>query len=395
MREDAITVSLDLEGFRVVETKEREDRVEAVIETVVGAGCCPRCGHGTLQGKGRRTRVLRDLPVRGKPVYLRWRRRTFRCAACRHRFVERHEAIPPRARAMPRFERYLYERTRAGLIPLSHVARTEQVSFYRAQRAHTRGAHGDIDDRPPGHLPVLSVDEASFKKRQDYNTTICAPGAGRAIELVRGRDGVGFAVWAGMLPAPVRRGVEVFCADMWEPYHEVAAAAFPNALRVADRFHVQRHANRALDAVRRELQRGPGRGWRRDLFGARWALLRAAEELTAVDRERLVTLFAHYPDLELAHGLKEGLRDFYRDSAPHTAGPVLVAWCQRAETSGLPSFVKLAATVRQWKPEILGYFHGRVTNAFAEGVTNKIKCIKRIGFGYRNFERFRERVLVA
>jgi transposase len=36
-----------------------------------------------------------------------------------------------------------------------------------------------------------------------------------------------------------------------------------------------------------------------------------------------------------------------------------------------------------------------VTNAFSEGVTNKVKCIKRIAFGYRNFERFRDRVLAA
>jgi len=296
---------------------------------------------------------------------------------------------------MARFEQYLYERTRPGLVPLSHVARTEHVSFYRTQTAHTRGAHGELEGRPPPRLRAVSVDEASFKKRQDYNTTICAPELGRAIELVRGRDGVGFAVWAGMLPLPVRRGVEVFCADMWEPYHEVAAAAFPKALRVADRFHVQRHANRALDDVRRELQHGPGRGWRKDLFGSRWALLRAKEDLTARDHDRLAALFARYPDLELAWRLKEDLRDFYRDSDQGSAGPALIAWCQRAEASGLPSYAKLAATIRQWKPEILGYFHDRVTNAFAEGVTNKIKCIKRIGFGYRNFERFRERVLVA
>jgi transposase len=36
-----------------------------------------------------------------------------------------------------------------------------------------------------------------------------------------------------------------------------------------------------------------------------------------------------------------------------------------------------------------------VTNAFSAGVANKVKRIERIGFGYRNFERFRDRVLVA
>lgn len=147
--------------------------------------------------------------------------------------------------------------------------------------------------------------------------------------------------------------------------------------------------------VHRAAHRRPGLGWRKDLFGARWALLRAKEDLTGRDRERLQTLFAHYPDLGTAWRLKEGLRDLYRTCDPETAGPALITWCHQAEASGLTSFVKLAGTLRQWKYEILGYLHGRITNAFAEGVTNKIKCIKRIGFGYRNFERFRERVLVA
>jgi hypothetical protein len=132
--------------------------------------------------------VLRDLPLRGKPLYLRWRIRRFRCPSCSHRSRERHEAIPPRARATPRFERYLYERTRPGPLPLSHVARTEGVAFYRVQAAHTKGARGELDPSPP-RIRVLAVDEASFKRGQDYNTVISAPELGRAIELVRGRDG--------------------------------------------------------------------------------------------------------------------------------------------------------------------------------------------------------------
>jgi transposase len=394
VREDAITVSLDLPGFRVVETIEAEDAVEAVIETTVPAGCCPRCGHGTLRSKGRRDRVLRDVPVRAKPLYLRWRRRSFRCERCGHRFLERHEALPPRVRATARFEAYLYRRTRPGLVPLAHVARCEQVSFYRVQTAHSKGAAGELATGTVT-LRALSVDEASFKRRQDYNTVISAPELHRTIELVRGRDGTAFAVWAGMLPDDVRHAVEAFCADLWEPYHLVAAAAFPNAVRVADHFHVIRHANRALDDVRRSAQRRPVTGWRPELFRARFVLLRRSEDLTAADRARLHSVFAAHPELDGAWRLKEALRTIYATADAESAGPELVAWCREAESSGLPPFQKMAATVREWKGEILGYFHDRVTNAFAEGVTNKVKCIKRIGFGYRNFETFRERVLAA
>ena len=35
----------------------------------------------------------------------------------------------------------------------------------------------------------------------------------------------------------------------------------------------------------------------------------------------------------------------------------------------------------------------RTTNGFTEGCNNKIKVVKRISFGLRNFERFRHRIL--
>jgi transposase len=45
--------------------------------------------------------------------------------------------------------------------------------------------------------------------------------------------------------------------------------------------------------------------------------------------------------------------------------------------------------------QILNYFTGRQTNGFAEGVNLKIKMLNRRGYGYRNFNIFRVRVLVA
>lgn len=45
-------------------------------------------------------------------------------------------------------------------------------------------------------------------------------------------------------------------------------------------------------------------------------------------------------------------------------------------------------------PEILNYFTYRLTNAFAEGTTNRIKVVKRQAYGMRNFDNFRDRVLV-
>lgn len=394
MRDDRITVGVDLEGFRVTETIESDHAVVVVVETRVPAGVCPRCGHGTAEGKGRRERVLRDIPIRGKPTWVRWRRRAFRCRGCAHRFLERHELVPPRVRAMPRFEGYLYLRTRPGMVSLSYVARVEGVSFYRAQTAHTKGARGELD-KETSPIRFLAVDEAKFGRGPDYNTIISAPERGRVLDLVRGRDGGEFDRWAASLPSKVREGVEVFCADLWDPYHRVAARRFPGAVRVADKFHVMRHVGAALDRVRIDAQRKAPRNWSRWPYRGRRTLLKGAEFLTDNESTRLRIIFRQFPDIEAAWRLKEAARVLYLLTDPTEITEAFEAWCFAASTCPYPAFRKVAQTFRQWREEILGYFSDPVTNAFAEGVTNKVKVIKRVGFGYRNVERFRERVLVA
>lgn len=42
---------------------------------------------------------------------------------------------------------------------------------------------------------------------------------------------------------------------------------------------------------------------------------------------------------------------------------------------------------------LLNSFDSELTNDFTEGCNNKIKVIKRNAYGFRNFERFRKRIL--
>ena len=62
---------------------------------------------------------------------------------------------------------------------------------------------------------------------------------------------------------------------------------------------------------------------------------------------------------------------------------------------GLPQFRQLLPMFRNWRDLILNYFTHRYTNGFVEGKNNHIKVIKRMGYGYRNVENFRGRVLLT
>ena len=50
-------------------------------------------------------------------------------------------------------------------------------------------------------------------------------------------------------------------------------------------------------------------------------------------------------------------------------------------------------TIFAWQDEVLNSFKVPYTNGYTEGVNNKIKVLKRVAFGVRNFFRFRRRIL--
>lgn len=56
--------------------------------------------------------------------------------------------------------------------------------------------------------------------------------------------------------------------------------------------------------------------------------------------------------------------------------------------------IEVSKTISKWKEYILNSFiDERYSNGYTEGINNKIKVIKRIAFGYKNFKLFRGRIL--
>ena len=68
-------------------------------------------------------------------------------------------------------------------------------------------------------------------------------------------------------------------------------------------------------------------------------------------------------------------------------------WIMAAQASRLKEYMDCASTLQRWYTSILNTFDYPYTNGFTEGCNNKIKVLKRNAYGYRNFERFRKRIL--
>ena len=68
----------------------------------------------------------------------------------------------------------------------------------------------------------------------------------------------------------------------------------------------------------------------------------------------------------------------------------LMDWLNKAQ----PYYRNSVATIKRWLAEVVGYFERRTTNGVVEGINNKLKLLKRCGFGFRNFNNFKIRALL-
>jgi transposase len=105
--------------------------------------------------------------------------------------------------------------------------------------------------------------------------------------------------------------------------------------------------------------------------GARWALLKNPEDLTASQAATLTQIRRHggmnrpgFRTLWRAYRLKEAFRAIFAgDLTHHEAGELLDRWCSWAQRCRLAPFVKAARTVRKHREGILAAIRLGLTNA--------------------------------
>ena len=210
-----------------------------------------------------------------------------------------------------------------------------------------------------------------------------------------------------------RHSVEFVISDMYEPYLLVQKIMFPKAKYVVDRFHYTQYIMEALDKVRIRLQKEYGynskeyrmlknkknvsllRKYSNEInwwtYTKRYKNNHMVEMLKHDLREELLSISG---ELQQAYILKELFFDVVKHIKYIDAEKELKEWINTCNESEIEEFKEASKTIENWLPYIVNSFiDERFSNGFTEGLNNKIKVIKRIGYGYRNFEFFRMRIM--
>ena len=101
-------------------------------------------------------------------------------------------------------------------------------------------------------------------------------------------------------------------------------------------------------------------------------------------------------DLDVCIHMRERLQDLYdscRDAAAMANGWGL--WCRMAKESGVPELVRFAEKKRLRQQEIVNHALFPISSGTIEGCMNRIKVLKRVSFGLRDYDCFFLRIWQA
>jgi len=197
--------------------------------------CCPACSHRSRSVHSWYTRTVSDLPVSGRSVILRLRVRRFFCrrpTCARRIFTERLPTL-----VAP------YGRGSYNLRAAAQEIGCALGGEAGARLAQRLGLHMSPDTLltlvrtiplpVTGAVRVLGVDEWAWRKGRRFGTILVDLEHHRVVALLPDRSAETTAAWLRTQPT-----LDVVCRDRGGLYADAIARGAPQAVQVADRFHI-------------------------------------------------------------------------------------------------------------------------------------------------------------
>ena len=393
----ALNHLLDLQGVWVRDVSFGPSAVVVSVALRRRRLVCPHCDHVTPHRYDTRSvdSAWRSLDLGPWRVVVRSRLRRLGCPA--HGVVT--EGVPF-ARPGSGFTRD-FEDLVAYL-----AAKTDKTAVHRLLRVAWRTvgticARVVADELDPDRLENLfeiGIDEVSWRRRHNYITVVADHHTGKLVWAAPGKGLKTAQAFFDELGARTQQ-LSAVSMDFGPAYQEAVRRRAPRATVCFDPFHLVALATRALDDVRRSAWRtirAVSPSLARAFRGWRWVLLKNPENLTAAQARLLEGVRADDGVLWQAYVLKESLRSvFAGDLSEDEARDLLGTWCERAETSGLVPFRKLASTVRWHLEGIVASVRLDLTNARTEALNTKVRLITRRAYGFHSADAVIALVMLA
>jgi transposase len=378
-------------GLPGIELESVEEKPLVIHATTRLRPACIYCGGAKCRIKASFLRKLKHTRQGTRLMELSIRSRKFLCLLCKRYFNLRIPGVLPRKRSTESFRKEVYEKHHGG-ISQRLLSRTHGIGEATVERWYRDFNLYRVKELQGRCAPkVLGIDEHFFTRKDGYATTLCDLANHKVYDVILGRS-------EKSLEKPLERICEryrtrIAVMDLSETYRAIVKKHFPNALIVADRFHVIRLVNHHFLKAWQLLD--PAGRKNRGLL----SLMRRHEKnLKPEQRPKLQSYLQQNPVLEEIYAFKQKLcallslkskrKDFLR-LVVHD----LILMINQLRQTTLQPLRTLGETLDRWKEEIGRMLRFSKSNGITEGFHTKMEMLSRRAYGFRNFSNYRIRVL--
>lgn len=416
-----------------------------IIETPPVASYCPICGF-RMHSRGVKKRTINHPILQdGYSLILLLKQRRWRCSNpdCLYEVNESFRFVNKGRRTTNATDMLIVEAYRNLLETSASIAKRFHMSDTYVHEIFDR--YVKLDRLPL--TDAISIDEVHLDMDDDckYALVIQDFHTGNPIDLLRSRRTSVTEPYFISIPATERNHVKYLISDMYNPYIAYVEKYFPNAVPVVDSFHVIQWITRSIDNYIRQLlkkYRQRDREYQDKLSYEqqrpvslppsdevyllqkyRWLILSNQSNIRYHSDPRMDShfhvlmntydyedaLFRIDPNLKDFRDLKEMYVQFNSRNGgnPLLARNELKELIQTYKSSRFEIFRDFASLLKKFEDPIVNSFimvekigngkiyDARLSNGPIESINRKVKDLKRLGRGFRNFEHFRNRFLFA
>ncbi len=231
-----------------------------------------------------------------------------------------------------------------------------------------------------------------------YITNLICTKHSKVIANAPGRTYSSLINCLNVLSAEQLESIKFFSVDMHADFFKAILKKCPNAEIAVDRYHLIEGMNRVFNDLRKdefkkaqkrkdEFQIGMLEAGRRFILMERDPIL-SIEEGNMLGKLKMLNtnINAGMLIVDVFHKILDqtGLKKFRQK---------LGRWYHLVKVAKLPLFNKFALKVMKYRKNIEAYIKSRLTTAISEGLNNKIKVLKRMGYNYTNEKSFQNKIL--
>lgn len=391
MQINNITKFVNLKGLKITNVEEFEDRMLLSGKLFKRLRKCPHCDSNKIEVHDYRKQLIKDIPYRSKKVLINFNRKRYRCRNCNKKFEAKPEFVSHKSQMTNRLKLTIIKEL-GSLITIKDISKRYFVSEDTVRRLAKL-----ITPRRLELGEVLNIDEYKGDCNNiKYQTILMDSMTKRTIDILPTRYEKDLNEYFRKIPEDERKRVKVFVSDMSPVFKNIHDRFFPDSIHLIDRYHFIRQVLWGFENVRKREQKSMLKSQRIHFKRSKSLLTKPYQSLDVNKEMNKVSLM-----LELNENIKDAYivkESFYlyvlKSKSKYEASKKLSAWIDNIKLKKIKEFRDCLRAYSNWFEQICNSFDYEYSNGYVEGHNNKTKVLKRIGYGYRNFNIFRTRRLL-